>query len=274
MELRKSKCLDIAKKMLKDCDIKNIQDAEHIMASVLEIESAELSSISQLTKSQAKKFMKGIKQRCKHVPLDKIIGYTDFLNVRIPFEKSTLTPRQETEILTEMIVKDIHGKKLEVLDLCSGSGCIGLAIAKNSECNVTLSDISKKAIKSSMKNAAINDIKVNYILSDMFNSIPSKYDIIVCNPPYITRSDLEKLEIEVKDFDPRLALDGGADGLDFYREIGKTAAEFLNDNGKIYLEIGIDQSKSVVECLQEAFVDIKVIKDYSGIDRFIVAKKR
>ena len=84
----------------------------------------------------------------------------------------------------------------------------------------------------------------------------------------------EKLEIEVKDFDPRLALDGGVDGLDFYREIGKKATEYLNDSGKIYLEIGIDQSKAVVECLQENFVDIKVLKDYSGIDRFITAKKR
>ena len=172
-----------------------------------------------------------------------------------------------------MIVKDIKNKKLDVLDLCSGSGCIGLAIAKNTECNVTLSDISKKAIKASMKNAMINDIKVNFLVSDMFESVPSKYDVIVCNPPYITRSDLEKLEIEVKDFDPRLALDGGVDGLDFYREIGKNASEFLKDDGRIYLEIGIDQSKSVVECLQENFVDIKVIKDYSGIDRFIIAKK-
>ena len=274
MELRKSKCLDIARKMLKDSNINSTKDCEHILASILDVDVADLNSISQLSKSQAKKFNRAIKQRCKHVPLDKIIGYTDFINVRIPFEKSTLTPRQETEILTDMIIKDIKGKKLDVLDLCSGSGCIGLAIAKNSECNVTLSDISKKAIKISERNANINDIKVNYIISDMFANIPSKFDIIVCNPPYITRNDLEKLEIEVKDFDPRLALDGGIDGLDFYREIGKNAAEYLNDGGKIYLEIGIDQSKAIVECLTEAFVDIKVLQDYSGIDRYIIAKKR
>ena len=274
MELKKSKCLLDAKNILKSKGVETLRDCEHILASVMGVSVIELNTIDELTKKQAKAFAKLIKARSRHVPLDKIIGYTDFLSLRIPFNKNTLTPRQETEILVDMIIKDIKGSSPDVLDMCSGSGCIGLAIAKETSSNVTLCDVSKKAIKISKKNAQVNQVKVNFILSNMFKNIPSRYDIIVSNPPYINKSDLEKLEIEVRDFDPRLALVGGFDGLDFYRIIAKEGAEYLKPNGVIYLEIGINQSKEIVDALQENFVDIKVIKDYSGIERFISAKKR
>ena len=274
MELKKSKCLLDAKNILKSKGVETLRDCEHILASVLGVSVIELNTIDELTKKQAKAFAKLIKARSRHVPLDKIIGYTDFLSLRIPFNKNTLTPRQETEILVDMIIKDIKGSSPDVLDMCSGSGCIGLAIAKETSSNVTLCDVSKKAIKISKKNAQVNQVKVNFILSNMFKNIPSRYDIIVSNPPYINKSDLEKLEIEVRDFDPKLALFGGFDGLDFYRIIAKEGAEYLKPNGVIYLEIGINQSKEIVDALQENFVDIKVIKDYSGIERFISAKKR
>ena len=119
-------------------------------------------------------------------------------------------------------------------------------------------------------------INPNFIVSDLFSKIPCVFDIIVCNPPYIKTEDLNKLEIEVRDFDPILALDGGKDGLDFYRKIIKSAPEYLdtkNGLGTIYFEIGVGQSEPIVKMLSKHFEDIEVIKDYSGIDRFIIAKK-
>jgi release factor glutamine methyltransferase len=117
---------------------------------------------------------------------------------------------------------------------------------------------------------------VEFIRSDLFQNVQSKYDVIVCNPPYIKRGHLENLEIEVKDFEPRLALDGGEDGLDFYRKIIEVAPNYLDDLGlrSIYFEIGIDQSGDIVKLLKKDFEDIKILKDYANIDRYIVAKKR
>ena len=274
LELRTKEALKLAKDSLKAAGIKNLMDAEFILAAVLDTDVAGINSCEFLTKKQAKKFRRAVKSRCKHSPLDKIIGYTDFLDIRIPFDKNTLSPRQETEILTEKIIKDIKTKKLAVLDLCSGSGCIGIAIAKATAASVTLSDISKKANKVAAKNAELNGVDVTILLSDLFDNIPNKFDIIVSNPPYIKRRDLEVLEIEVRDFDPRLALDGGEDGLDFYRDIIAKAPEYLNNGGKLYLEIGIEQSKEVVKMLERDFENIVVEKDYNGIDRYIIAKKR
>lgn len=274
LELRTKEALKLAKEKLKAASVDNLKDAEFILASILDTDVAGLNSVEFLTNKQAKVFNKKIKARSKHCPLDKIIGYTDFLSVRIPFDKNTLSPRQETEILTEKIIKDIKSKKLNVLDLCSGSGCIGIAIAKATSATVTLSDISKKANKAAKSNAELNGVNVTILLSDLFESIPNKFDIIVSNPPYIKRRDLEVLEIEVRDFDPRLALDGGEDGLDFYRDIISKAPEYLNNGGKLYLEIGIEQSKEVVKMLKKDFDDVVVEKDYNGIDRYIIAKKR
>lgn len=274
LELRVREAIATAKESLRKCGIVSLRDAEFILASILDTDVAGLNSIEFLTPKQAKKFNRAIRSRCKHWPLDKIIGYTDFLSVRIPFDRNTLSPRQETEILTDKIIKDIGSRKLCVLDLCSGSGCIGIAIAKALDISVTLSDISKKANKIAKKNAELNGVNVTIIQSDLFNNIPTKYDIIVSNPPYIKRRELEALEIEVKDFDPRLALDGGEDGLDFYREIVSTAPQYLSTGGRLYLEIGIEQSREVVKLLEEDFEDIVVMKDYNGIDRYIIARKR
>ncbi len=274
LELDVTKARKQAKERLKEAGICGTNDADFILANILGVEMGSLSTIEQLTPPQAKRFYKDIKSRCKHIPLDKIIGYTEFLGLKIPFNKCVLTPRQETEILADMIIKDIGSKKLSLLDMCSGSGCIGLSIAKATGVSVTLADISKKANAIARKNAEYNGVSVSVLHSNLFDNVPTKFDIIVSNPPYIRRKDLEKLEIEVRDFDPRLALDGGEDGLDFYREIVYNAPKYLEDNGVLYLEIGIDQSKDIVDIMGKDFVDIKVIKDYSGIDRFIIAKKR
>ena len=281
--------------MLNDCNIPDWQiSAEYILAVALKLEHEELYKVKSLTDKQYKKYIKLINLRCKHVPLDKIIGYREFYSLKFPYNRNVLTPRNETELLADKLIRDIQDviKKnkepspLSLLDLCSGSGCLGLSVAHHTNVNVSLSDISKKAIRVAKYNNKYNNklralenkspINPNFIVSDLFDNIQCTYDIIVCNPPYIKTEELQKLEIEVRDFDPILALDGGKDGLDFYRKIIKLAPKYLNlDNGlgKIYFEIGVGQSEAIVKMLGKHFVDIEVIKDYSGIDRFIIAKK-
>jgi len=293
--IKKLDSLNIAKQLLNEYNIPDWQQsAEYILAVALGVDHSNLFKIDQLTDKEHKKYLKLINLRCKHVPLDKIIGYREFYGLKIPYNRNVLTPRNETELLADRLIEDIKGiiKKnkypspLSLLDLCTGSGCLGLAVAHNTNVNVTLSDISKKAIKIAKSNNKYNNlmredknlpfINPNFIVSDLFEKIPCVFDIIVCNPPYIKTEDLNKLEIEVRDFDPILALDGGKDGLDFYRQIIKFAPEYLdtkNGLGKIYLEIGVGQREPIVKMLSKHFEDIEVVKDYSGIDRFIIAKK-
>lgn len=288
--------LNNAKKILTESNIPDWQQsAEYILAVALKIDHDKLSMKKQLTDKEYNKYLKLINLRCDHVPLDKIIGYREFFNLKIPYNKNVLTPRLETELLADRLISDIrdiykknkYSTPLSLLDLCTGSGCLGLAVAHNTNVNVSLSDISKKAIKVAKNNCKYNRKiseengqpapSLNYIVSDLFDRINCKYDIIVCNPPYVKTGDLEKLEIEVRDFDPILALDGGKDGLDFYRKIIKQAPNYLsstNGLGKIYFEIGVGQCEPIVKLLQKDFQDIEVIKDYSGIERFVIAKKR
>lgn len=282
--ITKVDAIKFAVEKLKENNIPDFKiSSEYILAVALKKNYEDLISVDKLTDKEYKRYLKLIDKRCKHVPLDKIIGYVEFYNLKIPYNKNILSPRVETELLAERVIKDLEKVKnvegLKVLDMCTGSGCLGLAIAKHIDSSVTLSDISKKAIKLAEKNGKYNYISsdVNYVISDLFDNIIDKYDIIVCNPPYIKTSDLAKLEIEVRDFDPILALDGGKDGLDFYRKIIKSAPEYLttkNNLGYIYFEIGVDQSETICKMLEKDFVNIKVIKDYSKIDRFIIAKKR
>ena len=294
--MKKIEVLDNAKKLLNQCNIPDWQQsAEYILAVALNIHHNDLYTINEISDRQYKKYIKLIGQRCKHVPLDKIIGYRYFYDLKIPYNRNVLTPRYETELLADRLINDIkdiykknqYEEPLSLLDLCTGSGCLGLAVSYNVNINVTLSDISKKAINVAKHNNKYNNklreslektpINPNFVVSDLFDNINCKFDIIVCNPPYVKTSDLNKLEIEVRDFDPILALDGGKDGLDFYRKIIKTAPNFLttkNGIGKIYFEIGVGQSEKIVKMLEKDFEDIEVIKDYSGIDRFVIAKKR
>ena len=287
--------LNNAKKLLIEANIPDWQlSAEYILAVALKCEHEDLYKIKSLNDRQYKKYLKLLEERCDHVPLDKIVGYTEFYSLKIPYNRNVLTPRVETELLADRLIRDIQDtiKKnkfpspLSLLDLCTGSGCLGLSVAHNTNVNVTLSDISRQAIKIAKANNKYNNklrvvdkkssINPNFVMSDLFESIDCKFDIIVCNPPYIKTEELNNLEIEVRDFDPILALDGGKDGLDFYRKIIKSAPNYLtceNGLGKIYFEIGVGQSEAIVKLLEKNFEEIEVIKDYSGIDRFIIAKK-
>lgn len=221
------------------------------------------------------KFKKYVSMRKKHIPMQKIMGGTEFLGVNTRFSKNVLTPRQETEKITQDLIDEINSinkKEIYVLDLCSGSGCIGLAVKKNTRAKVTCLDISPKAIKEITYNSKKNKLDIEIVKGDMFDKICTKYDFIISNPPYIASKELPSLELEVKKYDPKLALDGGDDGLKFYKLIASNSWKYLSKNGKIYLEIAFNQAKDIENLLQDKFKNIKIEKDFAGFDRKITAE--
>lgn len=202
-------------------------------------------------------------------PWQYVVGNVEFYGRMFTVTRDTLIPRQETELVCEQLVKRIN-KKSAVLDLCCGSGVIGITVALETGATVTLSDISGEALKVAKHNAARNKAKVEFIQSDMFNNMYGKCNAIVCNPPYVQTDVIDTLDSSVKDYEPRLAIDGGKDGLDFYRILAERAPKFLVKKGVLVLEIGYDQGAAVKELLDPKF-DVEVLKDYGGNDRIVIA---
>ena len=228
------------------------------------------------TKKQVKKLKKDVEKLKNGTPLAYVLGFVPFLDCNIFVDKNTLIPRPETELLVDILIKKYKSlnNNLDILDLCCGSGCIGITLSKNLNCLVDCSDISKKALKKAKQNIKENNVKVNLINSNMFSQISKKYDLIVSNPPYIEKEEISKLDKSVKDFEPILALDGGSDGLNFYKIIAEKAPLYLKENGVLALEIGFNQAKDIKNLLKTNFMNIKIIKDYSNLDRFIIAERR
>ena len=226
---------------------------------------------------QKTKLKKQIKELLSGTPLAYVMGYTEFLNCKIVVSEKTLIPRPETELLCDDIIKSYQKtspESLKILDLCSGSGCIGVSVQKALNCAVDAVEIDDDAIKIIRKNAKINNAKIKIIKSDMFEKINDKYDLIISNPPYIKHKDIQTLDNSVKDFEPHLALDGGEDGLKFYKIIAKIAPKYLKENGKIALEIGYNQANQIKKLLEENFKDIEIKKDYFKLDRYVFAIRR
>jgi release factor glutamine methyltransferase len=210
------------------------------------------------------------------MPLTKIFNHTSFYGYDFYVDKNVLSPRQETEQVVEeaiKFIKNINSEKTKVLDLMTGSVAIAVTIAKQTRAKIFASDISEQALSVAKKNARDLKAKIKFIESDIFNGIKKiKFDIIVSNPPYIPSRDILSLDDEVKKYDPILALDGGEDGLYFYREIAEKAYDYLKPNGLLVLEIGEDQGQSVKKLLQKSFENIRIKKDYSGNERIVIAK--
>lgn len=231
-----------------------------------------LHSNKNITKEQFEQYQELVHKRASRVPLQYITGEQEFMGITFKVTEDVLIPRQDTEILVEEALKVAEG--MEVLDLCTGSGCIIISLSKLGKIKSgTGVDISPKALAVARENAKSLNADVTFIESDMYSQLTGKYDIIISNPPYIPTQDIGGLMEEVKDHEPVLALDGKEDGLHFYRVIINGVNQFLKNDGYVFFEIGYDQADAVCDLLREAgFMNIKRIKDLAGLNRVVSGK--
>ncbi len=220
---------------------------------------------------QQERFRTLLIRRMKHEPVQYIIGEQEFCGLRFYVQPGVLIPRPETELLAEAVFTDAKGKR--VLDMCTGSGCIAVTAAKFGEPSFTAaSDVSPEALAVAQNNAKALDADVTFFQGDLFENVKGMYDIIVSNPPYIRSEVVDELMPEVREYEPRRALDGTKDGLLFYRRIAAEAKEHLSPGGRLMFEIGHDQGETVPEILAaEGYVSVEVKKDYAGLDRMVFA---
>jgi release factor glutamine methyltransferase len=237
-----------------------------------------------------------VERRSKREPLQYVLGYTEFYGLRIMVGPGVLIPRPETELLAEKAIEIIrsqnknsvseepgissfilHPSSLVVLDLCTGSGCLAIALAKEfPDADVYGTDTSEIALEYAKKNAELNNVKsITFLKGDLFEPVRNmRFDVIVSNPPYIQTPDLGYLQPEIRDWEPVEALDGGEDGLDYYRRIISGARNHLKDCGTLIFEIGAGQSEEVVKMSEKACLGhISLLKDYAGIDRIVKVQK-
>lgn len=225
----------------------------------------------------AEEYRAMIRRRAERIPLQQITGSREFMGLEFYVNEHVLIPRQDTETLVERVLRDYKGKNPEILDMCSGSGCIAVSLALLGGFDrVTGADISPEALKVAEKNAEhlMGVKKITLVESDLFGSFPKdrKFDVIVSNPPYIPTKVIEELQPEVRDHEPMLALDGKEDGLYFYRRLALESGNLLKPGGAVYFEIGYDQGEAVSCLLRETgFKEIQVIQDAAGLDRVVCA---
>lgn len=221
-------------------------------------------------KSEEKAFELAVRRKTGE-PLAYILGEWEFMGLDFWVNENTLIPRADTETLVEKVINYIGDKELKVLDIGTGTGCIGISVAKFCKnADVTLLDISKEALDTAKQNAKRNEISVKTLECDILNQIPDdKFDVIISNPPYIRTDVIKTLQTDVKDFEPFCALDGGEDGLVFYRRIVDISKCILSPNGLLAFEIGYDQGEEV-SCLMTEFKGVRVIKDLCHNDRVII----
>lgn len=224
----------------------------------------------EVSEAEEEQYRKALEQRAAHVPLQHLLGYQDFMGLRFQVNEHVLIPRQDTEILVEEAMRYLHDG-MRILDLCTGSGCILLSLLHYSnDCEGTGVDISKEALQVAALNAELLGIKADFLKSDLYEKVTGKFDLLVSNPPYIERKVIPTLMEEVREYDPYIALDGGEDGLDFYRRIIGGAQDYLKRGGQILMEIGSGQAQAVSELLREAgFKEIDVCRDFAGLDRVV-----
>ncbi|RKY32963.1 MAG: peptide chain release factor N(5)-glutamine methyltransferase [Candidatus Omnitrophota bacterium] len=232
-----------------------------------------------------------LRERIKARPIQYILGKADFMGLEFRVNPDVLIPRPETEILVETAIKKsteygVQSTEVNILDIGTGSGCIAVSLAKFlDKVKITATDISAKALKVARENAVLNDVseKIDFIKSDIFppyllhSACPpagrAAYEIIVSNPPYVVSSDIDKLQPEIQ-YEPRIALEAGKDGLGFYRRIISESHNYLKKEGLLILEMGFRQAKAIKEILHKRgkFEVLEIIKDYSDIDRVVVAR--
>jgi release factor glutamine methyltransferase len=236
----------------------------------------------EITEDIISKIDECLKRRSKREPLQYILGYTEFRGLMIKVGRGVLIPRPETELLLEEAVKIISNfefriSNFKILDLCTGSGCVALSIAREfPDAQIYGTDTSEIAIGYARQNSELNRINnVIFMKGSLFEPIKDnpEFNLIVSNPPYIRRNDIKNLQPEIKNWEPLKAIDGGEDGLDYYREIISESKGFLKKGGSLILELGIDQSEAVKKmALDAGFIEITLIKDFNEIERILVAR--
>ncbi|MBA4149359.1 MAG: peptide chain release factor N(5)-glutamine methyltransferase [Verrucomicrobia bacterium] len=257
---------------------------ELLLAHVLQMPRMKLylNFDQQLNETELARLREMIQRRGKREPLQHIIGSTSFCGLEIEVSPVVLIPRPETEILAEhawLFLQSITSPAPFALDLATGSGCIGIALATLCPAaRVFAVDVSVPALALAKRNAERLGVaeRITFLESDAFSRLPKecRFNLIVSNPPYIPSAEIETLEREVRDFDPRLALDGGPDGLNFYRLFAKEAGSFLAADGKVMLEFGDGQAAALKEIFERAQWQVeKVVRDYTGRERFLIASR-
>jgi len=234
----------------------------------------------EISQEEKNRYKAAVVRRQSRVSLQQITGAQEFMGLTFAVDENVLVPRQDTEILVEEVLRNLHDG-MRILDLCTGSGCILLSLLYYSnDCTGIGTDLSPEALQTAERNAEMTvrtgtgerALCAAFLQSDLFRSLPGeeKFDIIVSNPPYIRTSVIETLMPEVKNHEPRMALDGGEDGLSFYRQIAAQAGGYLYSGGMLFMEIGYDQGEEVSRLLEDAgFKQIEVFQDYGGNDRVV-----
>ena len=253
--------------------------ARFLLMYILDENSQEFTNniSEQLTKEKEELYFSLIDKHIeKNVPLSHLAGFEYFYDRKFKVTKDVLSPRMETEELIYKVIeyiKSINKNNIKILDLCTGSGIIGITLRKELESKsleVVASDISEEALKVAKENAIMNEAEVKFIQSDIFENINEKFDIIVSNPPYIAYNDKITMEDNVLNYDPHLALFAEEDGMYFYREIVEKAKEYLEEDGIVFFEIGYDQREKILKLANENGFKAEVYKDINGRDRMAI----
>ena len=261
--------------ILKAANISEEAEADWIVCRALDIKRSELNDKSRLvTVSESSKAIAYANKRAKGEPLAYVFKDADFYGFKILVDKNVLIPRPETEELCALIAKE-NDSKNTVLDMCTGSGAIAIALNKLKGFTVTAVDVSLDALNLAAKSSTQNGANVNFLHSNMFEKVTESYNIIVSNPPYIKTEDLSSLQEEVKK-EPMLALDGGVDGLDFYRILCDNAYKHLFDGGALYMECGIKQSREIKEMFDSSnnYLEAQIYSDINGVERIVKVIKK
>ena len=282
-----------AENILKNANIETpAQEAGVMLCQVLKCGRAYLFANGDRELSSDEKAMLEhmLSKRKEYIPLQYIVGDTEFMSLRFMVTPAVLIPRQDTEILVEKVIElaqklvferqnENNNVGLKVMDMCTGSGCIAVSVAHFCpECSIYACDISEEAIKVAKANSELNGVqnRVEFFCGDLFDALEGsqKFDIIVSNPPYIETDTIAGLQKEVCNYEPGIALDGGADGFDFYRKITAKAPDFLNTLGWLAFEIGYNQGEKVSALMEESFSHVQVLKDYGGNDRVVIGQRK
>lgn len=278
MEIKNYKTLKSEiQELFDNNDIGDYADIDWIMVEITG-KTRSMLPFHSFSEDEITKIRLAVEKRIKHIPIAYIFGKSYFFGREFIVDENVLIPRQDTEILVQRLISDINdfqnkfGKKASVLDIGTGSGAIAITVQKETDTNVVACDISEGALAVAKSNAKKLGANVGFVHSDLFENVSGKFDFIVSNPPYIETTVIDGLSCEVRDYEPKLALDGGKDGLIYYRRIIDNAKSYLKLNGKLYFEIGYNQADSVSELMKTKFKDIEIIRDYDDNNRVVLGE--